>query len=107
MEVRGVISFNLHMGQLQRKIRFLVVLGLNTNIVLETAFIRNKVKKISSKSMLTTPVKPDLVAILNVLQKSPFGTFDNVGQRLPHSEENAEESYTVAPARTLVPRARN
>lgn len=52
------------MGQLQKKTRVLLLLYLAANIILETAFLSNNFKEINSKSMLSTLIESDPVALL-------------------------------------------
>lgn len=64
-EVKGVLIFDIKMGRLHKKIRFLIVPSLATNVILDTAFISKCVEKISPKANFNTSINSIPVAIVS------------------------------------------
>lgn len=98
MEVRGVVSLRLHIGQPHEKVRLLVVPGMATNMLLGIAFISRYIKKISSKAETISSVKSSPVAITGAAEGSLSMAVESDEQR-----ESAEPQGVIARSVTISP----
>lgn len=95
-EVRSLISHNLQMKQLKKKVRFSVMHAFAKNFFQQTSFICNNSEKIISKSMLITTVVSSPVIIIKPTQERLNMTVNDVDQQTPHSDDDTEGLCTVA-----------
>lgn len=65
LQVVGMVTAGLQIGQLREEVGFLVVSKLTTNVILGTAFIEKHIEKISSKNGLSTLSDSSRVKFVN------------------------------------------
>lgn len=71
MEVKGIISLHLQMEQLHEKVKHLVVLGLTTDMLLDTSFISRYTRRFLPKAGSKNTKNLSSVAIAEAAEESP------------------------------------
>lgn len=103
LEVKRVISLEAQMRQLHKKIGFLVVPSLATNLILGTAFIGKYVEEIRSKLNIITPMNTSPVAIVNATYRNHVLTVESHNSQGQPDQLAAEQPCVVTRVTKLAP----
>lgn len=77
MEIKGLLSLEAQMWQHQKKIGFLVMTSMTTNVMLRTVFIYISIMRIILKAKLSTPIDLSPVEIMYATRQDHILTTDS------------------------------